>query len=106
MDIWVAISLQNANKLIAVLRAFGFVQPEIVPELFLKDKQIIRMGVAPVKIEVSTGIDGVKFSDCYSRRVMDILDGVPVSLISLNDLKVNKAASGRHKDLNDLENLP
>ena len=27
-------------------------------------------------------------------------------LIGLDDLKRNKLSSGRHKDLNDLENLP
>lgn len=32
--------------------------------------------------------------------------GVPVTIISLNDLKTNKRASGRLKDLADLENLP
>lgn len=29
-----------------------------------------------------------------------------VNLISLQHLKINKKASGRYKDLNDLENLP
>jgi hypothetical protein len=38
--------------------------------------------------------------------VVDELDGVEVNLISLKHLKINKRASGRHKDLNDLENLP
>jgi len=37
---------------------------------------------------------------------MDTIDGVPVSLISLDDLKTNKRAAGRLKDLADLENLP
>jgi hypothetical protein len=31
---------------------------------------------------------------------------VPVSLIGLIDLKENKKASGRYKDLDDLQNLP
>jgi hypothetical protein len=35
-----------------------------------------------------------------------MIDGVPVTMISLDDLKANKRASGRHKDLADLENLP
>jgi hypothetical protein len=49
---------------------------------------------------------GVEFSDCFGRRVSVELDGVPVQLIGLEDLKKNKKAGGRHKDLNDLENLP
>jgi hypothetical protein len=41
-----------------------------------------------------------------AQRVVDVLDGVKVSLISLKHLKANKKASGRHQDLADLENLP
>jgi hypothetical protein len=55
---------------------------------------------------VTTTISGVNFGECYAERVVDELDGVEVNLISLKHLKINKRASGRHKDLNDLENLP
>ena len=64
------------------------------------------MGVPPVRIEVITGASGVEFAKCYSRREMIEVDGVPVNFISLDDLKKNKQASGRHKDLEDLEHLP
>ncbi len=64
------------------------------------------MGVPPIRLELTTSISGVEFEDCYQDRVIDIVDGVEVTLISLKDLKVNKKASGRYKDLNDLENLP
>jgi hypothetical protein len=37
---------------------------------------------------------------------VDLLDGIQVNLIDLKHLKINKQASGRHKDLSDLENLP
>ena len=75
-------------------------------ELFLKKEQIIRMGVPPFRIEILTSISGVKFEECYKKRVADLLDGVEVNLISLDDLKANKRASGRHQDLSDLEHLP
>lgn len=55
---------------------------------------------------ITTTISGVSFEECYAKKVVDTLDGVKVNLISLKHLKVNKKASGRHKDLNDLENLP
>jgi hypothetical protein len=64
------------------------------------------MGVAPFRIEVTTSISGVEFEECYRERITDLLDGVEVQLIDLKHLKANKRASGRHKDLNDLENLP
>lgn len=59
-----------------------------------------------MRIEISTTISGVDFAACYDMRRAAILDGVEVPIISLPHLKINKQASGRHKDLNDLENLP
>ena len=50
-------------------------------------------------------ISGVSFEECFKQRIVDEIDGVEVSIISLNQLKINKKASGRHKDLDDLENL-
>ena len=51
-------------------------------------------------------ISGVRFSEAYSRRVVLEMDGVNVNYIGLEDLLANKAASGRAKDLIDLDNLP
>jgi hypothetical protein len=56
-----------------------------------------------VRIEILTSISSVEFADCYSRRLTTDLDGVPVNLIRLDDLKRNKVASGRLKDRPDLE---
>lgn len=63
------------------------------------------MGVPPLRIEILTTISGVMFAECYAQREIRDIDGIEVSLISLKDLKTNKKASGRYKDLNDLENL-
>ena len=106
MDIWVAIHPENASKLVAALQDFGMDDPELRSELFLQKPKIVRMGFAPLRLEISTTISGVDFEDCYAERVVEILDGVEVSLIDLKNLKLNKRASGRSKDLADLENLP
>lgn len=106
IDVWIAIHPENAVKVVSVLKAFGFNPPELSPELFLKENQIIRMGLPPIRIEVVTSISGVRFEECYKNRVVDKLDEVEVNLIDLKSLRINKKASGRYKDLNDLENLP
>ncbi|WP_325309166.1 DUF6036 family nucleotidyltransferase [Longimicrobium sp.] len=106
LDVWVAIDPQNAQRIVDALRDFGFDTPELSPALFLQDGKMVRMGNVPLRIEVLTVISGVEFDECYAGRVEDELDGVKVSLISLRDLKTNKKASGRNKDLADLENLP
>lgn len=106
MDIWIATNSQNIQKIVAMLKEFGFDQPGLTPELFHQPDQIIRMGVPPVRIEIATGISGVEFAECYASRVVDVLDGIEVAVIDLAHLKINKKAAGRHKDLDDLENLP
>ena len=106
MDIWVAVHPENADKIVAVLREFGFNLPDLTPELFLHKNKIIRMGVPPMRLEISTGISGVEFEECYAARIADTLDGVPANIIDLPHLKANKRAAGRLKDLADLENLP
>jgi hypothetical protein len=106
MDIWVAANPQNGEKLVIVLKEFGFNLPELSPELFTDKNKVIRMGVPPIRIELITSIDGVSFAECYMNRVQDELDGEKVNLIDLEHLKINKRASGRYKDLNDLEHLP
>lgn len=106
LDIWIAIHPDNANKLVAVMKSFGLEDPNLTPELFLQKPKIIRMGFPPMRLEISTAISGVEFEDCYQSRIVDQLDGVEVNLIDLDNLKKNKRASGRTKDMADLENLP
>jgi hypothetical protein len=107
MDIWIARHAQNAGRIVAALDAFGFgAATGASAEMFLLPDKVIRMGNPPLRIELLTGISGVDFAACFARRIVAVLDGIPVNLISLNDLKANKAASGRAKDLNDLKHLP
>jgi len=106
MDIWIEISKSNAEKLEKVLREFQMSQEAISKELFLKKDTIIRMGMPPVRLEIITDASGISFSDCYSRKQVMEIDGIPVNFISLQDLKTNKKAAGRYKDLEDLEHLP
>src|SRR5260221_133293 len=76
LDVWVAVNSTNADRLTAALRDFGFDVPELSPDLFIREDRIIRMGVAPNRIEIQTGIDGVNFSECHPQRVTAELDGV------------------------------
>ena len=64
------------------------------------------MGMPPYKIEVINQIDGVNFNECYKNKLLINVDNIPVYYIGLKDLRINKKASGRYKDLNDLEHLP
>lgn len=105
IDIWIAINETNANRMVSVLREFGFALPDLSPHLFLDTNNMVRMGMPPVRIEILNEISGVLFDECYARRETTKVDETLINIIALDDLKRNKAASGRYKDLNDLENL-
>lgn len=105
LDVWVAAHEANADRLVEVLKAFGFDGPELTRELFLEAGNVIRMGVPPMRLEILTQIDGVSFSTCYERRVVEDLHGLEVPFIARSDLLANKTASGRTKDLADCEAL-
>ncbi len=79
--------------------------PNLNEGVFLEPGKIIRMGYPPIRIKVLTEISGVNFKRCYTRRKETIIDRIKIKIISFKDLLKNKKASGRHKDLNDLENL-
>lgn len=52
-----------------------------------------------------TIIDGVEFDECFNNSTIREVDGIDIRVISLDDLKKNKKASGRFKDLDDLHKL-
>jgi len=106
LDVWISRRRENAERVVSSLREFGFDTPELVPELFEQPDGIIRMGTAPIRIEILNDIDGVDFDDCITRAEQRTLSGTKVLVIGLEDLKANKRASGRPKDLDDLLHLP
>ena len=106
IDVWVAPNPENAGKTISALREFGFDMPDSAEQLLLTPKNILRMGVPPVRIEVLSSLSGVSFDQCYAERVVAVIDDVEVPIISLRHLKINKRAAGRPKDLIDVEHLP
>lgn len=107
MDVWIAASQTNAERMVAAVQSFfGGAMKGLAAEGFLDSEQVTRFGVRPNMIEILTKIDGGDFPGAYPRRVLAELDGVRVSVIGLEELKRNKRASGRNKDLADLDNLP
>ena len=105
MDIWISTKKENADKVIQAFKEFGFDVPDLSSELFTKENQITRIGVPPLRIEILTTISGVTFEECFPNRKVVSIDNININLISLEDLKKNKAASKRHRDLDDLEKL-
>ena len=105
VDFFVRSTAENARRLIAVLAAFGFGQAGLDEATLMQPEKIVQLGVPPNRIDLLTSISGVDFVDAWSDRIPDALDGVPVAFVSKRTLVANKRASGRPKDLVDLEKL-
>lgn len=105
IDFWIAVDSENANRVSKALQQFGFSADAVKPALFMESNRVHMLGRVPMRVDLLTGPSGVEFDDCYKRRVLATLDGIDVSLISLEDLRRNKLASGRDKDLMDLKGL-
>jgi len=105
LDLFVELSVDNATRLVSALREFGFDLPQLKPALFLKKGRIIRLGREPMRLEILNEIDGVGFEECYCHRRRSRVGGLSVSFIDLPQLLKNKRASGRQKDLADVEAL-
>ncbi|MCF6285567.1 MAG: nucleotidyltransferase [Candidatus Hydrogenedentes bacterium] len=106
IDLWVDNSSENGEAVAAVLTAFGISLSEDFTNTFQEAGKVFRMGCPPMRIEIITGISGVKFNDCYPRRKRVEFDDIDIDIIDLEDLKVNKKASGRTNDIDDLAHLP
>ena len=105
MDVFVAISGENAGRLVEVFSEFGFASLSLKASDFLDPDTVVEAGREPMKIQVLKGIDGVTFDQCRSDRMIVNISGLEVPFIGFESLLANKTASPRSKDRIDLEEL-
>lgn len=103
LDIWLEPSEQNAERVLKVLRDFGFGELEITVEDLTNPDRIIQLGYAPLRIDIITSLSGLDFSKAFQTKVEGQYLGVKAHFISIGDLIRNKEASGRKKDLDDID---
>lgn len=105
LDVWVRPEASNARRVLRALASFGAAISELTEKDFTEPGLIFQIGVAPVRIDILTQIDGVQFNDAWTRRVRTRFEDQEVSVLSRQDLITNKKASGRTQDLADVEAL-
>ena len=105
LDVFVRSSPVNAERLMSALKQFGFGEIGITSEDFLKSDYIVQLGIEPNRIDLLTGISGVTFDEAWKTRKTVTLQGEQVFVISRDLLIRNKEATGRPKDLLDVDAL-
>ncbi len=105
IDIFVNPQIENARKIIEVLDEFGFSSLGLSVSDFTEKDAVIQLGIAPVRIDFLTSISGVEWEEAFSGAVDDFYGDVPVKYIGIKEYIKNKKATGRLKDLADIEEI-
>lgn len=105
LHIWIKPSTDNADKMVQVLKDFGFGSLGLTKKDFVKENNVTQLGYPPLRIDILNSISGVNFEDAYKGKLDAEVDDLQISYINLNDFIANKKASGRIKDLGDIEAL-
>ena len=103
LDIWVRADQANARRVMQALAAFGAPLQDLREADLAQPGIVFQIGVAPLRIDILTGIDGVQFEDAWRQRLSSVFAGEPVCVLSVAHLIENKRAAGRAQDLADLE---
>jgi len=102
IDIWVRNSPDNAVKVMRALEKFGAPLTDLSGQDFMATDMVVQIGVQPCRIDITTGIDGVEFSEAWENKIAITVDGLDLYVPSKADLLRNKIASGRDKDQGDI----
>ena len=107
MDIWVNRTKDNYTKLIKAFIEFRMPMFDMTEDRFLNHSEIdvFRFGRKPVAIDIMTKMADLNFEECYPLAITYNDDGLVIKVVHYNNLITAKKAAGRHKDLNDIENL-
>ncbi len=105
IDIWVMPSPENAESVLRALARFGAPLNELTAQDLQEDGTVFQIGVAPRRIDIITTASGLDFEEAFNGSITVDIEGIQVHVPSIADLIRNKKATGRTKDLADVEAL-
>jgi hypothetical protein len=103
LDVWVRPEGSNAKRVIAALQAFGAPVQDLTEADLTRAGTVFQIGVAPIRIDVLTSIDGVAFDEAWNDRLTAKFLELPVPVLSAKHLVKNKRTVGRPQDLADVD---
>jgi len=101
IDFWIMANPDNAKAVTRAIKAFGAPLMELTERDFHKPGMVFQIGNEPQRIDIISAVDGLDYADAVGRAVTMNVDGMEIKVLSLDDLIVNKRASGRPKDIAD-----
>lgn len=107
LDVLVRPDAANAQRVFRALVRFGapVTAHGVAAEDFVRPGTVYQLGLPPNRIDILTEISGVDFDEAARETVTGHLGSEVVRCIGLDAMIRNKRASGRAKDLADVETL-
>ncbi len=105
IDVYVKPDQKNAVSIIKALDDFGFASLGLVTADFEWPDKVVQLGVSPIRIDLMTSISGMDWETAFKGSENGYYGDVPVKYIGRREFVANKRASGRQKDLADIEAL-
>jgi len=105
LDVFVKPDPENARRIIESLDQFGFKSVDLSVDDFRAPDRVVQLGVPPVRVDILTAITGVSWAEAVAGRVEGKYGDIPVYYIGREQFAANKRATGRRRDLADLEAL-
>jgi len=102
LDILIEATIDNATRLLSALLEAGLGTASLITAEKLLSKEITIFKDI-VKVDVQTVTPGIEFSSAWRRRETSDIDGQQFPILSVEDLLAAKTASGRPKDLEDIQ---
>ena len=106
LDILLAPTPENARRVLEVMYRLGYVHGEVEEADFTATPSFVNIVLNGRQVDLMTQVLGVTFDECRRDAPEIETNGLPVRFVNLAALRRNKQATGRPKDLLDLENLP
>ena len=103
LDILVEPTATNASRVSAALADYGFPALAREKESFANPDRMATLGREPLRVDIMTSISGVSFASAWRGRVRMNWGGRQINFLGLKEFLKNKRASGRPKDLLDIE---
>lgn len=105
LDVWTAPTQENASRVYRALAQFGAPMADLTVGDLATPGTLFQIGIAPNRIDIMTSVDALDFQQAWARSVESTYEGIPIRLLSAEDLVRNKRAVGRPQDLLDIERL-
>ncbi len=103
LDLWVRPDGANAKRVLDALEAYGAPLEGLTAADLSRPDTVFQIGVAPLRIDILTSIDGVDFAEAWAARSTTSFADQPIAVLSVRHLIRNKRAVGRPQDLADVE---